>query len=57
MVYLITGPEQYQRKIAGVQFENGKAKTESGWIAQWFSGRPGFSVVPEKKGGREKPEK
>lgn len=49
MVYFITGPATYNRKVAGVQFENGKAKTDNEWAAQWFSGRPGFSVEVEKE--------
>lgn len=55
MVYFITGPDTYNRKVAGVQFENGKAKTDNEWAAQWFSGRPGFSVEVEKE--KEKKEK
>ena len=57
MKYKITAPhEEYTREIAGVHFVNGKAETEDGLAAQWFSGREGFRVEPEKKTGR-KPEK
>ena len=56
MKYKITAPhEEYTREIAGVHFVNGKAETEDGLAAQWFSGREGFRVEPEKKTGR-KPE-
>lgn len=57
MLYFITGPETYNRKVAGVQFENGKAKTENEWAAQWFSGRPGFSIEMEKTKEKDKKEK
>ncbi len=60
MEYIITAPnEDYERKIADVQFVKGKARTENEWLAQWFSGREGFSVEavsqkqtkPKTKGG------
>ena len=46
----------YDRKIAGLQFVNGKAVTENRWLASWFSGRDGFTVAPlesDPAGGKE----
>lgn len=50
MMYKIKAPnDRYDRKIGGVQFVNGEAQTESRWLAEWFSGRTGFTVAAEKE--------
>lgn len=50
MAYIITAPnKKYDRKIAGVQFVDGKGETKSEWVAQWFSGREGFTVTEKGK--------
>lgn len=52
-MYRITAPsEKYERSIGGVHFVSGVAVTDNRWLAQWFSGRAGFSVecVAEEKG-------
>ncbi len=57
MKYKITAPHnKYTREIAGVHFVDGKAETENEFAAQWFSGRDGFTVTPEKKAGRNSKE-
>ena len=44
-MYRIKAPtETYERSIGGVRFVRGVAATENEWLAQWFSGRAGFSV-------------
>lgn len=47
--------KSYDRKVGGVQFVDGVARTENDWLAGWFSGRTGFivtndepEVVPQK---------
>lgn len=52
MKYKITGPETYEREIAGVKFDKGVAVTDNKWLAEWFSGRAGFCVSPVKPPGR-----
>ena len=50
MAYIITAPKKtYNRKIAGVQFVDGKGETKSEWVAQWFSGREGFTITEKGK--------
>lgn len=48
MKYKITGPETYEREIAGIKFDKGVAITDDKWLAEWFSGRDGFTVTTEK---------
>ena len=53
MAYTITAPnKKYSRKLAGVQFVDGKGETKDNWVAQWFSGREGFTV--KQKGNNDK---
>ena len=50
MAYIIIAPnKKYDRKIAGVQFVEGKGETKDNWVAQWFSGREGFTVTEKGK--------
>lgn len=52
MAYIITAPnKKYNRKLAGVQFVDGKGETKDNWVAQWFSGREGFTVKQKGNGG------
>lgn len=45
MKYKLIAPDKaYNREIAGIQFVHGEAETENDWIANWFSGRKGFTV-------------
>lgn len=49
-MYKITAPSKaYDRKIGGLRFVNGEARTESEWLANWFSGRAGFIVESDTK--------
>lgn len=44
-MYKIKAPsEGYNRKLAGVTFINGIAKTDNKWLASWLAGR-GFEVT------------
>ena len=40
--------KSYGRKIGGVQFVDGVAKTKNAWLASWFSGRAGFAVTVDE---------
>lgn len=55
MAYVISAPnKKYNRKLAGVQFVDGKGETKDNWVAQWFSGREGFTVTEKgKRNGKE----
>lgn len=60
-MYKITAPsEKYERSIGGVRFVRGVAQTDNEWLAQWFSGRSGFTVertAEEKQEGETQDEK
>ncbi|MDO5785375.1 MAG: hypothetical protein Q4P20_09985 [Eubacteriales bacterium] len=52
MKYRIKAPNnKYDRTLNGVRFSNGVAEMDNAWMAQWFSGRNGFTVetVPDEQ--------
>lgn len=40
--------KSYGRKVGGVQFVDGVARTENVWLASWFSGKDGFRVTNDE---------
>ncbi|MDO4173712.1 MAG: hypothetical protein Q4D42_03010 [Eubacteriales bacterium] len=58
MKYHIKAPNnKYDRTLNGVRFSDGVAETDNMWMAQWFSGRDGFSVEEISEKEIEQPDK